>query len=106
MVRVTPVLFWKTASTVTLLLHLLWVMPMIPRHLKKELRMAAGTITIQPHMHFTPKAGKIFFFRTAENKYVKMELLAVDYEPFVGPTPVRLVYRFRYTYQSSGSTNF
>lgn len=55
---------------------------------------------------FTPKAGKTFFFRTADNKYVKMELLAVDYEPFAGPTPVRLVYRFRYTYQSNGSVNF
>lgn len=55
---------------------------------------------------FTPKAGKTFFFRTAGNKYVKMELLAVDYEPFAGPTPIRLIYRFRYTYQSDGSTNF
>lgn len=55
---------------------------------------------------FSPKAGKVFFFRTADNKYVKMELLAVDYEPFVGPAPVRLIYRFRYTYQSNGSTNF
>jgi hypothetical protein len=55
---------------------------------------------------FAPKAGKMFFFRTADNKYVKMELLAVDYEPFVGPTPVRLIYRFRYTYQANGTTNF
>lgn len=55
---------------------------------------------------FTPKAGKTFFFRTANNYYVKLELLAVDYEPFVGPTPLRLVYRFRYTYQSNGSTSF
>lgn len=55
---------------------------------------------------FSPKAGKTFIFRTADKHYVKMELLAVDYEPFVGPTPVRLIYRFRYTYQSNGSTNF
>jgi hypothetical protein len=55
---------------------------------------------------FAPKAGKTFFFRTADNKYVKMELLAVDYEPFVGPTPIRLIYRFRYTYQANGTTNF
>ena len=55
---------------------------------------------------FSPKAGKTFIFRTATNQYVKMELLAVDYEPFVGPTPVRLIYRFRYTYQANGSTNF
>lgn len=55
---------------------------------------------------FTPKAGQTFIFRTADNHYVKMELLAVDYEPFVGPTPVRLIYRFRYTYQSNSSRNF
>ena len=55
---------------------------------------------------FAPKAGQTFVFRTADNYYVKMELLAVDYEPFVGPAPVRLIYRFRYTYQASGSTGF
>ena len=55
---------------------------------------------------FAPKAGKTFIFRTADSHYVKMELLAVDYEPFVGPAPVRLIYRFRYTYQANGSTNF
>lgn len=55
---------------------------------------------------FAPKAGQTFFFITADNKYVKMELLAVDYEPFVGPMPVRLIYRFRYTYQANGTTGF
>ena len=55
---------------------------------------------------FAPKAGQTFIFRTADNYYVKMELLAVDYEPFTGPIPVRLIYRFRYTYQSSGAKNF
>ena len=55
---------------------------------------------------FAPKAGQTFIIRTADNHYVKMELLSVDYEPFVGPTPVRLIYHFRYTYQSSGSTSF
>ncbi len=55
---------------------------------------------------FSPKAGKTFIFRTADNRYVKMELLAVNYEPFAGPVPVRLIYRFRYTYQSNGSTSF
>ncbi len=55
---------------------------------------------------FAPKAGQTFIFKTADNHYVKMELLAVDYEPFVGPTPVRLIYRFRYTYQANGSTAF
>lgn len=55
---------------------------------------------------FSPKAGQTFLFRTADNFYVKMELLAVDYEPFVGPSPLRLIYRFRYTYQSNGTINF
>ncbi|MCX6315175.1 MAG: HmuY family protein [Sphingobacteriales bacterium] len=55
---------------------------------------------------FVPKAGQTFFFRTADNFYVKMELLAVDYEAFVGPTPSRLIYRFRYTYQANGSLSF
>lgn len=55
---------------------------------------------------FSPKAGQTFVFRTADNRYVKMELLAVDYEPFVGPVPLRLIYRFRYTYQSNGSVSF
>jgi hypothetical protein len=55
---------------------------------------------------FSPKAGQTFIFRTADNNYVKMELLAVDYEPFVGQVPVRLIYRFRYTYQANGSKSF
>jgi len=55
---------------------------------------------------FSPKAGQVFLFRTAENKFVKMELLAVDYEPFVGPVPVTLIYRFRYTFQPNGTTTF
>ncbi len=55
---------------------------------------------------FSPKAGKTFLFRTADNYYVKMELLAVDYEAFIGPVPQKLIYRFRYTYQSNGSVNF
>lgn len=55
---------------------------------------------------FTPKAGQTFIFRTADNYYVKMELLSVDYEPFAGPVPQRLIYRFRYTYQSNATKNF
>lgn len=55
---------------------------------------------------FAPKAGQTFIFRTADNYYVKMELLAVDYEPFVGPAPVKLIYRFRYTYQANGTKAF
>ncbi|MES2429876.1 MAG: HmuY family protein [Bacteroidota bacterium] len=60
-----------------------------------------------PSTHaFTPKAGQTFIFRTADDHYVKMELLSVDYEAFVGPTPVKLIYRFRYTYQGNGSLTF
>lgn len=55
---------------------------------------------------FSPKAGQTFIFRTATNFYVKMELLAVDYEAFVGPIPQTLIYRFRYTYQANGTTSF
>lgn len=55
---------------------------------------------------FSPKAGQTFIFRTADNFYVKMELTAVDYEPFVGPSPTNLVYRFRYTYQGNGTKVF
>jgi hypothetical protein len=55
---------------------------------------------------FSPKAGQTFIFRTADNNYVKMELLAVDYEPFVGTTPKILIYRLRYTYQANGTKNF
>ncbi|MBP6431628.1 MAG: HmuY family protein [Ferruginibacter sp.] len=55
---------------------------------------------------FAPKAGQTFIFRTADNFYVKMELLAVDYAPFTGPQPDKLIYRFRYTYQANGSTKF
>ena len=55
---------------------------------------------------FAPKAGKVFIFRTADNHYVKMELLSVGYEPFVGPTPVRLIYTFRYTYQPNNTNIF
>lgn len=55
---------------------------------------------------FSPKSGQTFIFRTADNYYVKMELLAVDYEPFVGQVPLKLIYRFRYTYQGNGTKNF
>ncbi len=55
---------------------------------------------------FVPKAGKIFVFRTADGHFAKMELLQVDYEPFAGPVPQRLIYTFRYTYQPNNSTIF
>lgn len=64
--------------------------------------------TYNPSTHaFTPIAGQIFIFKTADGAhYAKMELLSVDYAPFVGPTPTTLLYKFRYTYQANGSTTF
>jgi hypothetical protein len=56
---------------------------------------------------FIPKAGKVFFFRTADGAhYVKMQLLSVDYLPFVGQVPLSLVYKFQYSYQPNGTKNF
>ncbi|HEV2831720.1 MAG TPA: HmuY family protein [Hanamia sp.] len=55
---------------------------------------------------FSPKAGKFFVIRTADNHYVKMEILSVSYKDFVGPVPVTLIYKFRYSYQADGSRNF
>ncbi len=56
---------------------------------------------------FIPKAGKVFFFRTADGShYAKMQLLAVDYAPFTGPAPSQLLYKFQYRYQPNGTTSF
>ena len=55
---------------------------------------------------FTPKAGMFFVFKTSDNKYAKVELLSATYEPFEGPMPSWLNYKFRYTYQGDGTTNF
>jgi len=56
---------------------------------------------------FIPKAGKVFIFRTADGlRYAKMQLLSVDYAPFVGMVPTTLLYKFQYTYQPNGSTSF
>lgn len=54
---------------------------------------------------FSPKAGKVFLFRTADNKYAKMEILEATYDPFVGPTPQTINYKIRFVYQSDGSGN-
>lgn len=59
-----------------------------------------------PNHIFYPKAGQFFVFKTADNHYVKMEILSVGYKDFVGRVPVTLIYRFRYTYQANGSRNF
>ncbi len=53
---------------------------------------------------FIPKAGKVFIFRTADNKYAKMEILEANYEPFTGMTPSIINYKIRFAYQADGST--
>jgi hypothetical protein len=59
-----------------------------------------------PNHPFFPNAGEFFVFKTADNHYVKMEILSVGYLPFTGQVPVTLIYKFRYTYQADGSRNF
>lgn len=54
---------------------------------------------------FIPKAGKVFIFRTADNKYAKMEILAAVYEAFAGPVPQKIDYKIRFVYQADGSGN-
>ena len=55
---------------------------------------------------FDPKAGMFFVFKTSDNKYAKLEMLSARYEPFTGPFPEYVWYKFRYTYQADGSTKF
>ena len=55
---------------------------------------------------FTPKAGLFFVFKTSDNKYAKVELLSATYEPFTGPMPLWINYKFQYTYQSDGTGKF
>ncbi|MEJ7737752.1 MAG: HmuY family protein [Chitinophagaceae bacterium] len=54
---------------------------------------------------FVPKAGKVFIFRTVDNKYAKMEILEATYENFVGLTPLKIKYKIRFSYQTDGSLN-
>lgn len=51
---------------------------------------------------FSPKAGLFFVIKTADNHFVKMEILSVIYLPFQGQVPVTLRYKFRYSYQENG----
>jgi hypothetical protein len=56
---------------------------------------------------FSPTAGKVFIFRTADGShYAKMELLSATYAPFTGYVPVKIIYRLHYTYQANGTVNF
>jgi hypothetical protein len=54
---------------------------------------------------FVPKAGKVFIFRTADNKYAKMEILEATYDPFVGTVPDKINYKIRFVYQADGTRN-
>ena len=58
----------------------------------------------EPTHNFSPKAGKFFVIRTADNHYVKMEITAVNYAGYTppNPTPTTLIYKFRYSYQENG----
>jgi len=61
---------------------------------------------------FSPIAGKTFVFRTAANKYAKMEILTADPTDDNGamvtpPTrPTKIKYTIRYAYQASGTRVF
>ena len=54
---------------------------------------------------YTPKANQTFVFRTADNFYVKMQVVAMNVFPATG-TPVYLFYHFKYTYQADGTVKF
>lgn len=61
---------------------------------------------------FSPIAGKTFVFRTATNKYAKLEVLSADPADdngnlVVPPTrPTKIKYKIRFAYQSGNSKNF
>ncbi len=61
---------------------------------------------------FTPKAGKVFVFKTAKGKYAKMEVLGAvptdDNGAVVVPpvVPTKIKYTIRYAFQPDGSRNF
>jgi hypothetical protein len=61
---------------------------------------------------FSPKAGKIFIFKTNNNNYVKLEMLSADPTDDNGnlvtpPTrPTKIKYKFRYLLQPNGTRNF
>ncbi|MEY3419879.1 MAG: hypothetical protein RIR48_159 [Bacteroidota bacterium] len=61
---------------------------------------------------FTPKAGKVFLFKTAKGKYAKMEILkgepTDDNGTVVVPParPTKIKYTLRYVYQPNGTANF
>lgn len=71
--------------------------------------LTTGWYKYDPATHaFSPKAGTFFVIKTADGKYVKMEITAVNYGGYTppNPTPSTLIYKFRYSYQADGSRNF
>ncbi|MBK9727707.1 MAG: HmuY family protein [Saprospiraceae bacterium] len=60
-------------------------------------------------MVFNPTPGKIFVIKTADNKFVKMEILSYYKDSPIAPNSradAPRYYTFRYVYQPSGSTKF
>jgi hypothetical protein len=61
---------------------------------------------------FSPIAGKTFVFRTATNKYAKLEIVSADPADdngnlVVPPTrPTKIKYKIRFAYQTSGKRDF
>jgi len=61
---------------------------------------------------FSPIAGKTFVFRTATNKYAKLEVLSADPcddagNIVVAPTrPTKIKYKIRFAFQNNGTKNF
>ena len=63
---------------------------------------------------FSPIAGRTFVFRTATNKYAKLEILTADaldaagnvLSPSSSTRPTRIKYKIRYAYQSNGKREF
>lgn len=61
---------------------------------------------------FSPKAGKIIVFKTANGKYAKMEIIKADPTDDSGNivvppvVPTKIKYTFQYAFQSDGSRNF
>ncbi|MBK9256171.1 MAG: HmuY family protein [Saprospiraceae bacterium] len=61
---------------------------------------------------FAPKAGIVFIFKTANGKYVKMEMIKADPTDnngviVVPPTiPTKIKYTMRYVYQPNGTRDF
>ncbi len=72
-------------------------------------RSADAWYLYEPVNHnLSPKAGLFFVVKTANGRYAKLEVMKVNYvgwDPGAGDTyPESIQYKFRYTYQSNGTT--